>query len=154
MSEETKAYIAGFLDGDGCLMAQLVRREGYKFGYQIRLSIVFYQHIRNIRHLEWLKSILKKGYIRERNDQMAEYTIVGIRDVTLVVSKLLPYLHLKRQQAKNLLRFVKMPKKPTKIQFINYCRLVDKTAEYNFSKKRKIFTQQVKQYLTNNNLSS
>ena len=35
------AYIAGFLDGDGCIMLQLVPRKGYVLGYQIRASIVF-----------------------------------------------------------------------------------------------------------------
>ncbi len=154
MPEETKAYIAGFLDGDGCLMAQLVKRKGYRYGFQIRLSIVFYQHVQNVKHLEWLKSILKKGYIRKRNDQMAEYTIVGIKDVIEVLTKILPYLRLKRQQAKNLLKFSKLPSRPTKHQFIDFCHLVDETAKYNFSKKRKIFTQQVVEYLANNNFSS
>ena len=154
MPEEIKAYVAGFLDGDGCLMAQLVKRKGYKFGFQIRLSVVFYQHVQNIKHLEWLKSVLKKGYIRKRNDQMAEYTIVGIKDVIRVISMILPHLRLKRQQAKNLLKFGKLPLKPTENQFIKYCKLVDETAKYNFSKKRKIFTQQVREYLANNNFSS
>ncbi len=154
MPEETKAYIAGFLDGDGCLMAQLVKRNGYKFGYQIRLSIVFYQHEQNVKHLEWLKSVLKKGYIRIRNDQMAEYTIVGINDVIKIIERILPHLRLKRKQANNLLKFDKLPSRPTKDQFIKFCRLVDETAKYNFSKKRKIFTQQVIEYLANNNLSS
>ena len=43
MQEKTKAYIAGFLDGDGCVMFQLVKRKGYIFGFQIRASVVFYQ---------------------------------------------------------------------------------------------------------------
>ncbi len=41
MSDEDKAYIAGFLDGDGSIMAQLVFRKDYRLGYQIRVSIVF-----------------------------------------------------------------------------------------------------------------
>jgi len=153
MSEEIKAYIAGFLDGDGCLMAQLIKRKGYKFGFQIRLSLVFYQHKQNIRHLEWLKSLLKTGYIRTRNDNMAEYTIVGIMPVITVVHKILPYLRLKKKQAQNLLLFEKIPPKPSKKQFISFCQLVDNTAKYNFSKKRKNFTPQVLKYLTENNLS-
>ena len=30
---EEKAYIAGFLDGDGRIMAQLVKRKDYKLGF-------------------------------------------------------------------------------------------------------------------------
>lgn len=37
------AYIAGFLDGDGSILAQLVRRTDYRLGFQIRVSITFYQ---------------------------------------------------------------------------------------------------------------
>ena len=38
-----KAYIAGFLDGDGSIMAQIIKSETYKYGFTIRISIVFYQ---------------------------------------------------------------------------------------------------------------
>jgi LAGLIDADG endonuclease len=37
------AYIAGFLDGDGSIIAQLILRKDYKFKFQIRLSIQFTQ---------------------------------------------------------------------------------------------------------------
>ncbi len=33
MSDEGKAYIAGFLDGGGSIMAQLVFRKDYKSGF-------------------------------------------------------------------------------------------------------------------------
>ena len=78
MSNEEKAYIAGFLDGDGCIMAQLVRRKDYIYGYQVRVSIVFYQKQVHQEILSWLKTKLNYGYIRQRNDGMAEYTIVGL----------------------------------------------------------------------------
>ena len=74
-NRDLRAYIAGFLDG--CLMAQLVKRSGYIRGYQIRLSIVFYQKKQNKHFLVWLKRYLRHGYIRRRNDGMAEYTIVA-----------------------------------------------------------------------------
>ena len=36
ISTTTKSYIAGFLDGDGCIMFQLIHRKDYVYGYQIR----------------------------------------------------------------------------------------------------------------------
>ena len=153
MSEETKAYIAGFLDGDGCLVAQLIKRTGYRFGFQIRLSIVFYQHVQNIHHLKWLKSLFKCGYIRTRKDNMAEYTIVGIPVVIKTIRQILPYLRLKKKQAQNLLKFERISKKPSKEEFIRFCRLVDNTVQYNFSKKRKNFTPEVLKHLAEINLS-
>lgn len=46
LSEPVKAYYAGFLDGDGSILAQLVRRQDYVYKFGIRMSIVFYQTTR------------------------------------------------------------------------------------------------------------
>ena len=132
------AYIAGFLDGDGCLMAQLVRHKDYVYGYQIRLSIVFYQKLQNVEHLVWLKKYFKSGYIRDRKDGMAEYTIVGVKPVAEIVKKLKPYLRLKKKPAEILLTISRMPRKPKPKEFLKFCKLVDESAKYNYSKKRKM----------------
>ena len=34
-----RAYLAGFLDGDGCLNAQIVRRVDYRLKFQILITI-------------------------------------------------------------------------------------------------------------------
>lgn len=136
MSEKLKAYIAGFLDGDGCIMAQLVRRKDYVYGYQVRLSIVFYQKTNHRDHLEWLKTKLRYGYVRNRNDGMSEYTIVGLKEVGTILKELLPYLHLKKTLAGLAMRIAKMPKKPTVKELLKYAAMVDASAEFNYSKKR------------------
>ncbi|MCX6791682.1 MAG: hypothetical protein NT149_01440, partial [Candidatus Gottesmanbacteria bacterium] len=68
MVEKTKAYIAGFLDGDGSIFLQLVRRKDYIFGYQVRASVVFYQKTSQKKILRWLIHKLRCGYLRDRND--------------------------------------------------------------------------------------
>jgi LAGLIDADG endonuclease len=55
MDTTVLAYIAGFLDGDGSIFFQLVRRKDYCLGYQVRTSIAFYQKTENERILLWLK---------------------------------------------------------------------------------------------------
>ena len=37
------AYLAGFLDGDGSIIVQLVPRKDYTYKFQVKVSIVFYQ---------------------------------------------------------------------------------------------------------------
>jgi hypothetical protein len=148
MSKLLLAYIAGFLDGDGCLMAQLVRHKDYIYGYQIRLSLVFYQKLQNIGHLAWLKKYFKDGYIRDRKDGMAEYTIVGVKPVAEILKKIKPYLRLKKKQAELLLKISRITRKPKLKEFIRFCRLVDESAKYNYSKKRKITSASVQKYLT------
>jgi preprotein translocase subunit Sss1 len=148
MSKLLLAYIAGFLDGDGCLMAQLVRHKDYLYGYQIRLSLVFYQKLQNIGHLVWLKKYFQNGYIRDRKDGMAEYAIVGVKPVAEILKKIKPYLRLKKKQAELLLKISKMTRKPKPKEFIKFCKLVDESAKHNYSKKRKITSADVKKYLT------
>ena len=148
MSKGNDAYIAGFLDGDGCIMAQLIRKHDYRFGFQIRTSIVFYQKQSKEDFMQWLKNKLHYGYIRKRKDGMIEYTIVGFSEVEAMLKRLYPHLVLKKNLAKMVLKIVKMPKKPDIKTFLKYCYLVDQSAIFNYSKKRKIRTQDVKEFLT------
>ncbi len=83
------------------LIAQLVKRKDYKLGYQVRVSIVFYQKIIHRDFLLWLKSQLNYGYIRDRNDGMSEYVIVGLKSVEYVILQICPYLQLKNLYTKS-----------------------------------------------------
>jgi hypothetical protein len=153
LSDEVAAYIAGFLDGDGSIMAQLVYRKDYRFGYQVRVSIVFYQKRSHSEILFWLKEQLKYGYIRNRNDGMTEYTIVGLREVEQVLTLLHPKLRLKKNLARDVLRLIKLhPKKMTAEKLLTLAILADKTAEFNYSKKRTITASVVQVYLKSNKL--
>lgn len=146
IKNEEKAYIAGFLDGDGSIIAQLVRRNDYKLGYQIRVSIVFYQKTIHQDYLLWLKKQLDFGYIRARRDGMTEYTIVGLREVEYVLKLLYPFLRLKKELARNVLRIIeKHPpqRQMTKAQLLKLSQLVDKTAWFNYSKKRTVTSAKI-----------
>ena len=153
MSSEELAYVAGFLDGDGCVMAQLVRRKDYIYGYQIRTSIVFYQQQRNQEILQWLKSQLKLGYIRLRNDGMAEYTIVGLKEVKGVLKTLLPYLRLKKRLSELVINLIdEHPRRMTPEELVRLSRLVDETAKFTYSKKRTNTSETIRAYLRSANL--
>lgn len=157
MSNEEKAYIAGFLDGDGSIMAQLVSRKDYKLGYQIRVSCVFYQKTTHREFLLWLKEQLDCGYVRIRNDGMSEYTIVGLREVEHVLTLLYPFLRLKKALAREVLDLIKQhpsQRKMTASKLISLSRLVDKTASFNYSKKRTNTSAVVIAYLRGKDLVS
>lgn len=156
MTNEELSYIAGFLDGDGCIMLQLVYRHDYILGYQIRASIVFYQDVRNRYFLEWLKKKLKFGYIRNRNDDMSEYTIVGVTAVIQILSLFKPYLKLKRRQARLALKVLKqMPesrKRLTPEKLLRLSKLVDGFSILNYSKKRINTSVKVEEFLKSHQL--
>ncbi len=156
MTEKELAYIAGFLDGDGCIMLQLVYRHDYVLGYQIRASIVFYQKQINSGFLYWLKKKLKAGYIRNRNDGMSEYTIVGVSPVTRVLKLLFPYLRLKKEAAKIALGVLKkMPgigHKMTSKLLLTLSKEVDKFLFLNYSKRRTNTSNKVEEFFKSHNL--
>ena len=157
MTKEELAYLAGFLDGDGCIMLQLVYRHDYVFGYQIRASIVFYQKTQNRAFLESIKQRLKFGYIRNRNDGMSEYTIVGVEPVSKIVKLLYPYLRLKRKQAKLTLAVLsKMPGRGRKFKpslLLSLAKEVDKFADLNYSKRRTNTSIKVEDFYRSHNIS-
>ncbi len=152
MRKEDCAYIAGFLDGDGCIMLQLVYRHDYVLGYQIRASIVFYQKQQYRPFLGWLQDQFDGiGYIRNRNDGMSEYTIVGIADVEKVLKLLLPYLRLKKPQAEIALKVIsQMPgsgRKMTEEKLLTLAKEVDRFVDLNYSKKRVNTSEKLRAFL-------
>lgn len=156
MNKKELSYIAGFLDGDGCIMLQIVFRKDYKLGYQIRPSIVFYQKTKNRKFLEWLKNKLKAGYVRNRNDGMSEYAIVGVKPVMKVLIRIVDLVKLKKKQAILALSILKkMPenqKKMTPELLYRLSKEVDKFSLLNYSKKRKITSHQVRNFLKSRHL--
>ena len=140
LSEEEKAYIAGFLDGDGSIIIQIVSQPKNLYGFQLRLSISFYQKKTRHWHILWLqKKLTKRGRVRIRNDSISEYTITGFSPVKEVLKKLLPYLRIKRNLAKLALSIIeKNQKVKTANDFLEVCKLVDKAVHFTDSKKRKI----------------
>lgn len=150
LNNEEKAYVAGFLDGDGSIMAQLVYRKDYKLGYQVRVSIVFYQKTNHQKFLLWLKERLDYGYVRMRNDGMSEYTIVGLSEVAHVLTLLYPFLRLKKVLAKEVLALIERhpsSRKMTASKLISLSKLVDNTASFNYSKKRTVTSESVMAFL-------
>jgi len=153
MTAEQKAYIAGFLDGDGCVMLQLVWRKDYVLGYQVRASVVFYQKTQHEHHLRWLKEQLGDGYIRKRGDGMSEYTIVGFAVVQRTLRLLLPHLRLKQKHAEIALRVIeKTPRQSGRASYtprllMELAEDVDRYFTLNYSKKRKNTAAVVRRFL-------
>lgn len=159
MTAEQKAYIAGFLDGDGCIMLQLVWRKDYVLGYQVRASIVFYQKTQHEHHLHWLKDQLGDGYIRQRGDGVSEYTIVGFASVKRVLHLLFPHLRLKKRHAEIALRVIeKTPgqggRAYTPDLLLELAKDVDRYFTLNYSKKRRNTAATVREFLETRHLVS
>jgi len=153
ISKEDLAYIAGFLDGDGFIITQIVKQDDYKYKFKIRISIVFFQKTEYKWILLWLKDKLKYGSIRNRKDGMSEYIIVSSDPVKNLLLKLKDYIKLKKNLVNLVLKIIEDKKKINSINdFIEICKLVDLTINYTYSKKRLITTEYVKNYLQDKKL--
>ncbi len=150
MRDTTLAYIAGFLDGDGSVMFQLKPRPDYAYGFQIKVTLAFYQKSSNRSILEWLRENLKAGAVRDRNDGMSEYDIEGFIPVQNALELLEPYVVLKRNQVDMALRLIdeitNQPE-PSPEEFLGWCARVDIFQALNYTKKRKHTSESVRAVL-------
>jgi len=142
------AYIAGFLDGDGSIFFQLIRKNDYRLGFQIRPSVAFYQKTDNEQILVWLKEQLVSGCLRRRGTGISDYTIVEAREVQRVLKELQPHVRLKRAQVELGLEILQeLPAANDPPRFLSLCRLVDEFRDLNYSKKRTVTSVLVEEHL-------
>ncbi len=140
MQDTTRAYIAGFLDGDGSVMFQLKPRSDYAYGFQIKVTLAFYQKQSNRSILEWLYENLKVGAVRDRNDGMSEYDIEGFVPVQQALGLLEPYVILKREQVEMALQLIDeitSQSEPSPQEFLEWCAKVEVFQTLNYTKNRK-----------------
>lgn len=148
LSETEKAYIAGFLDGDGSIYAQLKPNSTYRFRYQVALHIVFFQSKKEIRVLEQIRQILGVGYLRQRKDGIVEYIIGDMPSIITTLSLVKPYLRLKQTQADIMLRIIREKQLvKTAEDFLELCSLIDQFQTLNYSKRRSHMRATVQQTL-------
>ena len=142
------AYIAGFLDGDGSVFFQLIRKKDYCLGFQIRTSIAFYQKTENEKILIWLKETFSSGYIRRRRTGISDYTIVEPREVRRILELLQPYVRLKQEHVRLSLEILRrLPVGDDATELVSLCRLVDRFRDLNYSKKRTVTSEVVESHL-------
>jgi hypothetical protein len=111
----------------------------YVYGYQIRVSVFFFQNTRGNAGLVWLKEQLGCGYIRDRAGQMSDYTIVGKSCIKRVLELVQPFVVFKREQVERCLGFLsRFGNELTPAEFLECARLVDAFATLNYSKRKVI----------------
>ena len=146
LADAKLAYIAGFLDGDGSIYPQIVKRPDSILKFQIRFTISFTQKDRRRFFLVKLKKTLGLGTFRKRKDNQCSLDIVGIDGCRALLTVFLPFIELKRRQAKFTLEIIeRLPAaKNSPHDFLQLCYLADKVSSFNDSKNRAITGEIVK----------
>jgi hypothetical protein len=143
-------YIGGFLDGDGSINAQIVKRQDYRLKFQIRFYVGFYQKTDNYWLLLWLQKKCNYGILRQKKDGMSEYIVTGPGPVRNLLKVLEPGVRLKKPQLKLVLQLIEdLPKAKDPQAFLKLCESVDRFEQLNYSKKRKIKSEQVRSTFSN-----
>ena len=87
--------------------------------------------------MAWLKKLINRGYLRERNDGIVEYILGDAKSIIDLIEEILPYLKLKRKQAKLMLKVLKLREKvKSSKDFLRLAQEIDKFQKLNYSKKR------------------
>ena len=139
LSSIQRAYLAGFLDGDGSIYVRAKPNNDYRYGFQIAPAIILFQSARDRSKFEEICSLIGLGYIRERKDGILEYTINKIDHILEFLKLVEPFVILKRKQVALMKRVLEQKKKvKQKSDFEKLIKLIDEFRNLNYSKKRKI----------------
>lgn len=133
-----KAYLAGFLDGDGSIYVRLKPNTSYRYGFQVALYIILFQSSKDRSKFEEVCSLIGLGYIRERKDGILEYTINRMDDIHKFLLAIKPFVILKRKQVALMMDILDQKKKVKNAKdFSVLMEMIDSFRELNYSKKRK-----------------
>lgn len=82
MALENPAWLAGFVEAEGCFFVALYKSNASKTGYAVRLEFVLSQHSRDYTLMHNLMTKLGCGYIRvNKNKSWVEFVVVKFSDV-------------------------------------------------------------------------
>lgn len=142
------AYIAGFLDGDGSVLAQIIERKEYIYHYQIRFTVSFVQKTKRKHFLMQLQKEIGNGTLRDRNDGVSELAIIGWQSVKTLLKQLQPVARIKLKQINLVLKIIEqLPlTKTSPEKFLELCYLTDQVAALNDSKHRSVVAKDVERH--------
>lgn len=148
LSEVKRAYLAGFIDGDGAIMAFIERHSEKRFGFRVRLEIKVTQYHRH--DVAWLLPATGVGYIRQ-NLRTYEWVVRDQRAVSWLIQAIAPYVHTKTKQvtiARRILRRVVR----TKRDLVIMAQLADTLSSFNVRSKdrRKNYAAMVQETCSSN----
>ena len=126
LSLTQKAYLAGFLDGDGSIYVRLKPNPTYRYGFQVAPYIVLFQSRKGKVNFEKLCSLIGLGYLRDRNDGVLEYIINRKENLRLFLDAVEPYTVLKTKQVVLMKKILDAKEKiKNKADFEKLAKLID-----------------------------
>lgn len=133
LTEVERAYIAGFLDADGAIMASIEKHAEKKFGFRVRVIVKITQSRRTI--LDWFKKKIGLGSVVS-NRTAFDWILRDQESIKILLHSLLPYLEVKKQQARKAIQIINAPKN-TKVDFLRVAQSADALSARNVRSKNR-----------------
>lgn len=141
LTDLQKAYLCGFIDADGTIVAQITVLPNGPLNFGLRLFININQKAQKRRaFLDTLQQEVGLGSVRTQTDKMAYWVISSYKAVGSLLEVITPFLRVKQPQAL-LLKVIwdKMPLiKNDPTRFLEVAILADAVAKLNDSSVNRI----------------
>ena len=148
MESSKASYLAGFFDGDGSIHFQLVRQQGYRFGFYIRASLSLSQSTSAREGLEELQALIGGGYLRDRGTGMSDLVVTSRPLLMDLLVEVEPFVIFKRVHVRRALWLLPQVRPRMRAEeFLRVARHVDDFAALNHSKSKRITAADVEQHL-------
>lgn len=101
-------WVVGFVDGEGCFRASMIKNVKLRFGMQIQMEFVVVQHERDIDLLYKLQTFFKCGQVsktkgsKDSTDQSARFRVRKLLDLQTMV---IPFFEQNHLQTKKQVEF-------------------------------------------------
>ena len=147
-AEVERAYLAGLIDGDGCIMATIEKHSEKKFGYRIRVEVKITQKESIL--LNELFRKYKMGRVA-RNRSTFDWIVRDKIDGRYLLEFIRPYTKSKRDQVDIALQILAMSDS-TCAQLLKAARLADALSKFNVRSKnrRKNYATMIKADFSSN----
>jgi hypothetical protein len=142
-SEAELAYASGFIDADGAIMACIEKHSEKKFGFRVRVVLKVSQ--KEIFIIKWFLKTFGVGNIR-KNKNIFDWQIQNQTDCLRMLKIFLPFIKVKKKQAKIAVSILKTSVKSRK-DLIRIATLADALSRFNVRSKnrRKNFVSMIQE---------
>ena len=131
LSEVDRAYLSGFLDGDGAIMALIERHKEKRFGFRVRVELKITQCHQS--DVVWLVELTGVGRI-VKNLNTYEWIVRTQREIAVLLRQLQPYVRVKREQIVLALQILDRPIR-SRLDLIDIAQLADALSKLNVRSK-------------------
>ena len=145
---DIKAYLSGYIDGEGCFCVSMNRSNRHKFGWEIRPSFSVSQNSDRAEVLEMLKQYFACGTIRpDRSDKTLKYEIRSLADL---VERVIPHFEenplfsSKQHEFELFAEICRLMYQGEHLTEVGFKEIVEIALEMNPSGKRKYTKEEIK----------